>query len=204
MIGRRLSLFPSLDHEWLDWSPQGYYETSPLGDRKYLGWHRNRLEATRPTDYFAFDNFEQELRQPEALLRLLEPGEPGPISRPRGSPTAECPGGRADATGIRPPGRARHGPVGPHPRGRRGSRRGSRTDPLGPRPGRQRQGRRGRDQAPRPRVERDFTLSINPGIHMVSVIAVSDQGKEQTQSFPVLAEEPPRPPLVEVRPRRPD
>ena len=131
--------------------PRAIYETSPLGDRKYLGWHRNRLEATQPTDYFAFDNFETGIcASPRRCSGCWRRASWAPIKPPPGR-RAELPNVQvvaADATGVRPPGRARRGPVGPHPRGRRGTRRGSRPDPLGPRPGRQRQGRRGRDQAP--------------------------------------------------------
>jgi WD40 repeat protein len=67
-----LTLFPALDREWVLWTPQGYYETSTLGDRRYLGWHRNRLNDGEPTDYFMFDRFENELRRPDALLRFWQ------------------------------------------------------------------------------------------------------------------------------------
>ncbi len=199
-----LSLFPSVDHEWIVWTPQGYYETSPLGDRKYLGWHRNRLEATRPTDYFAFDNFEKELRQPEALLRLLETGELGPINPPPG--LAQLPNVQVVA-----PTRPAFGPLVVPAAGLSVRIRAAAEDPAAAR-GLIRSVRVLVDSGkaaeveikpPAPRVERDITLNINPGTHMVSVIAVSDQGKERTESFPVLAEEPPRPPLVEVPPAPP-
>ena len=65
----RLTLFPARDGEWIVWTPSGIYDTSPLGDRKYLGWHRNRLnlmpgDIVQPTDFFAFDHFEKDLRKP--------------------------------------------------------------------------------------------------------------------------------------------
>ena len=60
-----------LDREWIVWTPEGYYETSAIGDRRYLGWHRNREAAGQPTDYFSFDHFEKELRRGDALRRFL-------------------------------------------------------------------------------------------------------------------------------------
>jgi WD40 repeat protein len=70
-----LTIFPALDREWIVWTPEGYYETSAIGDRRYLGWHRNRLAAGQPTDYFTFDHFEKELRRGDALRRFLTTGD---------------------------------------------------------------------------------------------------------------------------------
>ncbi|MBX6314682.1 MAG: PD40 domain-containing protein, partial [Isosphaeraceae bacterium] len=74
-----LSLFPGRDREWVLWMPHGYYDTSIAGDRRFLGWHRNGskpggvdLDLEAPTDYFAIDKFEPELRRPEVLDRLLQ------------------------------------------------------------------------------------------------------------------------------------
>ena len=69
--GPALTIFPALDGEWIVWTPQGYYETSAVGDRKYLGWHRNRDPAGQPTDYFGFDHFEKDLRRGDALRGFL-------------------------------------------------------------------------------------------------------------------------------------
>ncbi len=111
-----LSLFPALDREWIVWTPRGHYETSAIGDRKYLGWHRNRLAAGQPTDFFAFDNFEKELRRPDALLRLLETASldaleppaaprhrprPLPASRSASWPRTCCRGSRSPSRRVR-------------------------------------------------------------------------------------------------------
>lgn len=66
-----LSLFVGLDHEWVLWMPEGYYETSIHGDRRYLKWHRNGPGADQPTDIFPADRFERELRRPDVLTTLV-------------------------------------------------------------------------------------------------------------------------------------
>ena len=86
-----MSLFPALDREWVLWTPRGYYETSTIGDRRYLGWHRNRDAADQPTDYFSFDHFERELRQPGALIRFLETADLGALTPdPARRPPSPC------------------------------------------------------------------------------------------------------------------
>jgi hypothetical protein len=46
------SLFLGTDREWVVWTPQGYYETSILGDSRFLGWHINPpFDTVRPTDF---------------------------------------------------------------------------------------------------------------------------------------------------------
>ncbi|HMB06410.1 MAG TPA: hypothetical protein VKP69_22085, partial [Isosphaeraceae bacterium] len=81
-----LTLFPALDREWVLWTPHGYYETSTLGDRRYLGWHRNRIGEGEPTDYFAFDHFEKELRRPDALLRFWRTADRKELPVPANAP----------------------------------------------------------------------------------------------------------------------
>ncbi len=67
-----LSLFVGLDREWVFWMPEGYYDTSAIGDRRYLKWHRNGPGADQPTDIFPADRFEAELRRPEVLTTLIQ------------------------------------------------------------------------------------------------------------------------------------
>ncbi len=71
-----LSVFVGDDHEWVAWMPQGFYETSIAGDRRYLGWHKNNvvLNAATDTDHFSAEKFEKELRRPQVLRRLFETG----------------------------------------------------------------------------------------------------------------------------------
>jgi WD40 repeat protein len=74
-----LSLFLGEDREWVAWMPEGYYETSADGDRRYLGWHRNGawIEQVAPTEFFGADKFERELRRPDILTRLWDTAELG-------------------------------------------------------------------------------------------------------------------------------
>ena len=72
-----LSLFSSIDREWVVWMPQGYYDTSISGDRRLLGWHVNRLSDPRdatsllPSAVFPIGRFEALLRRPLALQELV-------------------------------------------------------------------------------------------------------------------------------------
>jgi WD40 repeat protein len=68
----RISLFVGVDREWVVWTPEGYYETSVAGDRRYLGWHRNGATIDRPTDRFPAETFEKELRRPAVLSALID------------------------------------------------------------------------------------------------------------------------------------
>ena len=214
-----MSLFPALDREWVLWTPRGYYETSAIGDRRYLGWHRNRVAADQPTDYFSFDHFERELRQPGALIRFLETADLGALTPdPAGSRPADP---RAGA------GRGR-GPA--SQRSRSSSPRGRRSTPLVMQgvalPVRVRassedrvagrglirtlrvlvDGGRAAEIAinpPAAEVDRRIPLNLNPGRHRVSVTAVNDRDKSRTESFDVIAPEPPRPPDDEIDARPP-
>ena len=75
----RLSLFVGEDREWVLWMPEGFYETSVAGDRKYLGWHRNGADLTVSTDHFPAEKFEKEFRKPAILSALLANDDPGPL-----------------------------------------------------------------------------------------------------------------------------
>ncbi len=178
-----LTLFPSLDHEWIVWTPHGYYETSPLGDRKYLGWHRNRLSATRPDRLLHIRSLREGATAARGAAATPGDGRPGrPQTLPSSARRKPGPGrgrradrGReparrtsqvvaAGASRVRSAGRARREPAGPHPRHRRGPRRGPRPDPLAavswstaarlP---------RSSSSPPCRPVDRECTLNINPG-----------------------------------------
>jgi WD40 repeat protein len=68
-----LSVFVGEDREWVAWMPEGYYDTSADGDKRYLGWHRNGawIEQVSATEFFAADKFEKDLRRPDVLARLV-------------------------------------------------------------------------------------------------------------------------------------
>ena len=97
-----LTFFPALDREWILWTPHGFYETSALGDRRYLGWHRNPLREGEPTDYFAFDRFEQELRRPDALLRFWRTADRSVLAAAPAGPVQLPPPGPAQPQAPRP------------------------------------------------------------------------------------------------------
>ena len=47
-----LTLMVGEDREWVLWTPQGYYDTSIVGDWRYLGWHINAdYRASRSADF---------------------------------------------------------------------------------------------------------------------------------------------------------
>ncbi|AGA30388.1 hypothetical protein [Singulisphaera acidiphila] len=208
-----LSLFPALDREWVLWMPRGYYDTSAIGDRKYLGWHRNRLVPTESTDYFTFDNFEKELRKPIELDRLLQTADLGVFEPAVGEPAVRQP--EQIVAEDRLPRVEIVGPARPP------------FEPLvaagGALPFRVRatteDGVAGRGlisalrvlvdsgkvtelsfNPPVAAVDREVTVNVNPGIHKVSVVAVNTLAKERTHVFDVLAPEPPKP--VEETPPR--
>ena len=97
-----MTFFPALDREWILWTPHGFYETSALGDRRYLGWHRNPLREGEPTDYFAFDRFEQELRRPDALLRFWRTADRSVLAAAPAGPVQLPPPGPAQPQAPRP------------------------------------------------------------------------------------------------------
>lgn len=76
-----LTLFPSVDREWIAWTPQGYYQSSILGDSEYLAWHRNRSSRGGETTTDPFDAFAADLRRPDVLDALVESADPGVASR---------------------------------------------------------------------------------------------------------------------------
>lgn len=62
----RLGLFVHADgSDWVAWRPDGYYASSPQGDR-YLGWLVNRGDAMSP-DFYRAEQFERTLYRPDLL-----------------------------------------------------------------------------------------------------------------------------------------
>ncbi len=67
-----LSLFPAVDGEWVAWRPDGTYDTSADGDRKFLGWLRNHVPITKSPDYAPAGVYEASLRNGAALSAMLD------------------------------------------------------------------------------------------------------------------------------------
>lgn len=65
-----LTIFQGADNEWVAWTPEGYYNSSPLGD-KYIGWHLNKREDEAADFYSAFQ-FERILYRPDYVNAYLE------------------------------------------------------------------------------------------------------------------------------------
>jgi len=62
-----LALFPHRDgKEWVAWTPDGYYLSSPGGD-DLIGWHVNQGKAAA-ADFYAARQFERILHRPEYVL----------------------------------------------------------------------------------------------------------------------------------------
>ncbi|MEJ7636739.1 MAG: WD40 repeat domain-containing protein, partial [Singulisphaera sp.] len=216
-----LSLFPALDREWVLWTPRGYYETSALGDRRYLGWHRNRVAPDQPTDYFSFDHFERELRQPGALIRFLETADlgalaPDPVREdPRPLPIREpeqvVAEDRLPTIRVVEPARPAFAPLVMQGTALPMRVEVSSEDQVA---GRGLihtlrvlvDGGRAAEiviNPPLSEVDRRISLNLNPGRHRVSVTAVNDREKSRTENFDVIAPEPPRPPTVDELDARP-
>jgi hypothetical protein len=185
-----LSLFVGLDREWVVWMPQGYYETSVAGDRKYLLWHRNGAGANQPTETFPADRFERELRLPNVLNTLLNTADlaqalaavpvaaqnPEALVAAGAPPVVEVAGppGRlpdqvfavnAPAVTITP---AVAAPGGRSPVATVSAQVDGRTVVV-------------RD----PAVAGPITVPVPPGLHRVSVVAANAQGRERVEGFDV-------------------
>lgn len=197
-----LTLFLGLDREWVLWMPQGYYETSTDGDRRYLGWHRNGATAARPTDYFAAEKFERELRQPIVLTTLLQQADVGAALAAVAAGPARDPAVLARTDGppvvrlIGPATRALDKPLlanAPAVTVR------AVVETDGRRPIREvRVQVDGRTigaplvfDPPVAQLDRPLELPALSGTHRVTVAAVNDQGKERVEGFDLDSPAPP-------------
>jgi WD40 repeat protein len=197
-----LALFLGLDREWVLWMPQGYYETSTDGDRRYLGWHRNGTTAARPTDYFAADKFERELRQPIVLTTLLQQADLGAALAAVAVGPARDPAQLAKTDGppviriVGPPARSLDKPL------------VANAPAVAVRAIVETEGRRpirelrvqvdGRTigaplvfDPPVAQLDRPLELPALSGTHRVNVVAVNDQGKERIEGFELDSPAPP-------------
>ena len=217
-----LSLFVATDQEWILWMPQGYYETSIAGDRRFLGWHRNAAKAdgtgvdlARPTDYFSVDRFENELRRPAVLDRLLETADLGQaldlVAAARRDVPALVAGNAPPAVALDAPGLAPDRPLIVRAPDLALQARAA-TEVLAA--GRKVIGRLrvlvdARSvfepplQPPPPEVDRRIALSLPPGRHRVTLIATDDRGGERSDAFDVDYQPPRNRPAPPPAPRAP-
>ena len=218
-----LTIFPALDREWIVWTPEGTYDTSAIGDRRYLGWHRNREAAGQPTDYFSFDHFEKELRRGDALRLFLASADRGALAAavaPAGpTPAAPAVTGRAPPPVISEdllpqltilaPERPAFAPL-VVPAGVLPLRVRAATEDFvagrGP-IGRilvQLDGASAAEAVlapPLAEANRELSVRLGPGRHRVSVTAWNDRAQYRTRDFDVIAQEPPHPSLRRRRRR---
>lgn len=67
-----LNVFTTEDGEWIVWTPQGYYDASPGGDR-LIGWHVNQ-GRTRSAKFFLAEQFRKLMYRPDVIDRVLKTG----------------------------------------------------------------------------------------------------------------------------------
>lgn len=65
-----LSFFHGKDDEWVAWTPEGFYDASPNGD-KYVGWHVNR-GADKAADYYHANQFRRYLYRPDIIANTIQ------------------------------------------------------------------------------------------------------------------------------------
>jgi len=59
-------------HEWIAWTPQGYYASS-LGGEKLMGW-TIRKDFDTPLEFYPIDQFRKQLLRPDIITQVLEKG----------------------------------------------------------------------------------------------------------------------------------
>ncbi len=72
-----LSLYLSVDGQWVAWMLAGYYDTSIEGDARFLGWHRNRgdlVDGFGSTEYIPIRQFAAIFNKPEVIDALIFSG----------------------------------------------------------------------------------------------------------------------------------
>ncbi|NLX99187.1 MAG: hypothetical protein GXY83_23875 [Rhodopirellula sp.] len=100
-----LSLFVTPDgRDWVLWTPQGYYDASPSGDRM-IGWHVNRGQGYAARFYRA-EQFRQQFYRPDVLARILDTADIDEALRLADSTRAKPPEAadvRQNAVALLPP-----------------------------------------------------------------------------------------------------
>ncbi|MEM9187090.1 MAG: caspase family protein [Planctomycetota bacterium] len=65
-----LTVFFASDGEWVAYTPRGFYDTSPGGER-YVGWHLNR-ERHEPATLYGVEQFRESLYRPDVIDAILD------------------------------------------------------------------------------------------------------------------------------------
>ena len=65
-----VSFFVSDDNEWIAWSPDGYYSSSPRGDQ-YIGWQINQ-GFDKEADYIKAAQLREKLYRPDIIDRIIQ------------------------------------------------------------------------------------------------------------------------------------
>ncbi|MCA9149175.1 MAG: caspase family protein, partial [Planctomycetales bacterium] len=65
---------PTVEDEWVMWTPNGYYDASPAGDH-FIGWHVNE-DRNSTAKFFKADQFRKELYQPVVIDNILKTKSP--------------------------------------------------------------------------------------------------------------------------------
>ena len=87
-----LTLMMGEDKEWVLWTPQGYYNTSILGDWLYLGWHINAdYRVSRSTDFVPIGTYAATMQKPAILEQLWRTGDLDTAIRVAGPPAGTPP-----------------------------------------------------------------------------------------------------------------
>jgi WD40 repeat protein len=68
-----LSLFITESDDWVAWTPQGYYDASPGGDR-LIGWHVNQ-GPDKSAKFYLGEQFRKQLYRPDIIDRIFQTGE---------------------------------------------------------------------------------------------------------------------------------
>ena len=87
-----LTLMVGEDMEWVLWTPQGYYNTSIVGDWRYLGWHINAdYRASRSADFVPMGTYAATMQKPAILEQLWRTGDLDTAIRVAGPPAGTPP-----------------------------------------------------------------------------------------------------------------
>lgn len=87
-----LTLMMGEDKEWVLWTPQGYYNTSIIGDWRYLGWHINAdYRASRSADFVPMGTYAATMQKPAILEQLWRTGDLDTAIRVAGPPAGTPP-----------------------------------------------------------------------------------------------------------------
>jgi WD40 repeat protein len=66
-----LTIFPA-GADWIAWTPEGYYDATPGGER-LMGWHLDN-GPDRLAGFYPAERFRETLRRPDVIKRVLEKG----------------------------------------------------------------------------------------------------------------------------------